>query len=247
MSMSNHADESYTVARPRGWPIMHQWWGKLLFMHWPVRPELLRGLIPRRLTIDTFEGNAWIGVVPFTTWGTRPTGLPPVPGLSAFHELNVRTYVYLDGVRGVWFLSLDAASCLAVWGARTFFHLPYFKARMALQQEAPETIVYSSRRTHPHAPPAHFGATWAVGEALPRSQPGSLAFFLTERYCLYSASRNNLYRCRIFHHQWPLHRAELLAYNSTMIESHGLPAPGGAPLLNYAESLEVDIWPLTKV
>ncbi|HEY0384863.1 MAG TPA: DUF2071 domain-containing protein, partial [Pyrinomonadaceae bacterium] len=116
--------------RPAGWPLGQMNWGKLLFMHWPIEARLLRPLIPQRLVIDTFDGSAWIGVVPFTMWGVRPTFVPPVPGLSQFHELNVRTYVHLDGVPGVWFHSLDAASRLAVWGARTFFHLPYFNARM---------------------------------------------------------------------------------------------------------------------
>src|SRR5882762_4858763 len=121
--------------RPAGWPIMHQKWGKLLFMHWRIDEKLLRPLIPASLSIDTFDGSAWIAVVPFTMWGIRASFLPPIPVTSAFHELNVRTYVHLDGVPGVWFFSLDAANRLAVWGARTFYHLPYFKADMSLRQE----------------------------------------------------------------------------------------------------------------
>ncbi|MGB7922399.1 MAG: DUF2071 domain-containing protein [Pyrinomonadaceae bacterium] len=233
-------------ARPRGWPIMRQCWGKLLFMHWPVPVELIRPLLPDRLTVDTFEGSAWIGVVPFTMWGVRPTYAPPVPGLSAFHELNVRTYVHLDGVPGVWFLSLDAESALAVWGARTFFHLPYFNARMSLRQHE-QTVLYTSRRTGQGAPPAEFGAAWNIKGELPESEPGSLPFFLTERYCLYAAGRGRLYRCRIFHPPWPLQDASLSSYRSTMIESHGIPAPAGEPLLHYAEALQVDIWMLTEV
>ena len=232
---------------PRGWPIMRQHWGKLLFMHWPIRADLLRPLIPSRLTIDTFDGSAWIGVVPFTMWGIRPSFAPPVPGLSAFHELNVRTYVHLDGVPGVWFFSLDAESRAAVWGARTFFHLPYFNARMSIEQQA-QTILYTSRRTHPGAQNAEFNATWVIKDALqPASEPGSLAFFLTERYCLYAAHRERLCRCRIFHPPWPLQDASLSSYRSTMIESLGLPAPEGSPLLHYAEALGVDIWMLAEV
>jgi uncharacterized protein YqjF (DUF2071 family) len=203
-------------------------------------------LIPRRLTIDTFDGSAWIGVVPFTMWGVRPTFTPPVPGLSALHELNVRTYVHLDGVPGVWFFSLDAESAIAVWAARTFFHLPYFNARMSLKQQD-QTILYTSLRTHRRAAPAEFDATWTIHDALPASEPGTLPFFLTERYCLYAAHRDKLYRCRIFHPSWPLRRASLPSYRSTMIESHALPTPEGEPLLHYAEALKVDIWPLLRV
>src|SRR5207253_7946885 len=132
--------------RPSGLPLMHQNWGKLLFMHWAIDPEILRPLIPSQLSIDTFDGKAWIGIIPFTMWGIRASFLPPIPGASAFHELNVRTYVHLNGVPGVWFFSLDAANNLAVWGARTFYHLPYFKAEMNLKQSA-NLIEYSSVRT----------------------------------------------------------------------------------------------------
>jgi uncharacterized protein YqjF (DUF2071 family) len=229
--------------RPQGIPVGQMNWGKLLFMHWPIEAALLRPLIPERLTIDTFDGKAWVGVVPFTMWGVRPSFIPPVPGLSEFHELNVRTYVHLNGVPGVWFHSLDAASTLAVWGARTFFHLPYFNAEMSLKQEG-ERIVYASDRTD--EPPARFRATWEIGAPLPPSEPGSLEFFLTERYCLYAAKDDALYRLRIFHLPWPLRRAELSSHDSTMIESHGLPTPHGAPLLHYAEALHVEAWPLER-
>ena len=232
--------------RPRGWPVMRQWWGKLLFMHWRIPAALLRPLIPARLSIDTFDGSAWIALVPFTMWGVRPSFAPPVPHLSAFHELNVRTYVHLDGVPGVWFMSLEANRRLAVRGARTIFHLPYFDARMSLS-ERERTIVYASRRTHRGAPAADFDATWTHGDALEESRPGSLAFFLTERYSLYAARGQRIYRCRIHHAPWPLRRAELSAHRSTMLESHGLPTPDTAPLLHYAESIKVDVWPLERL
>ena len=233
--------------RPDGQPIMHQTWGKLLFMHWRISEESLRPLIPERLTIDTFDGSAWIAVTPFTMWDIRafPPYLPPVPGLDRMHELNVRTYVHLDNVPGVWFFSLDANSSVAVLTARTFFHLPYFNAEMSLEQDK-ETIVYASSRTEDAAPSAEFAATWKTGETLPFSHPGSLEFFLTERYCLYSAHKQKLYRCRIFHPPWPLRKASLSSFASTMIESHGLPTPEGEPLLHYAEELSVDIWPITE-
>lgn len=232
--------------RPRGLPIMRQWWGKLLFMHWAVEPELLRPLLPPALNLDIFDGRAYLGVVPFTMWGVRQSLLPAVPGLSAFHELNVRTYVHFDGVPGVWFFSLDAENALAVWGARKFFMLPYYNARMSLRQEG-TTIRYSSLRTHRDSPPAEFDAAWTVGDTLEPSRPDSLEFFLTERYCLYAARRDELFRCRIFHDPWPLRRAALTSHHSTMIEALDLPTPAGAPLLHYAEALKVDIWPLHRL
>lgn len=225
---------------------MRQWWGKLLFMHWPVAPQLLRPLIPPQLSIDTYEGRAWVGVVPFTMWGVRASFLPPVPGAHAFHELNVRIYVHFDGAPGVWFLSMDASNMLAVWGARKFYSLPYYNARMSLRQDA-QTIHYGSERVDARAEPAAFDATWQVGEPLEQAATDSLTFFLTERYCLYAARREELFRCRIHHQPWPLRRAELSRLDSTMLEALGLPTPQGEPLLHYAEAIKTDIWPLVRV
>ena len=230
--------------RPSGFPLMRQYWGKLLFAHWSVSPELLRRLLPPQVQLDTFEGHAYVGVVPFTMWGIRALFLPPIPGTSAFHELNVRTYVHYNGVPGVYFLSLDAAHRLAVWGARAFYYLPYFNADMNLQQDG-DAIHYRSARTD--APPADLEARWTIGAPLPEAQPSSLEFFLTERYCLYVANEGQLYRSRIFHTPWPLRTATLQEWNSTMLESHGLPTPEGAPLVHYAEEICADIWPLRRV
>ena len=225
---------------------MHQYWGKLLFIHWAIDAELLRPLIPSQLSIDTFDGKAWIGVVPFTMWGIRASFLPPIPGTSAFHELNVRTYVHFKGLPGVWFFSLDAANSLAVWGARAFYYLPYFNAEMSLAQHG-STIEYSSKRHDERGAPAELRAAWTISEPLAQAQPGSIEFFLTERYCLYSHHRGQLYRSRIFHQPWPLQGATLDSYQSTMIESIRLEEPDGEPLLHYAESIGVDIWPLKRV
>jgi uncharacterized protein YqjF (DUF2071 family) len=215
-------------------------------MHWPVAVSALRPLVPPQLSIDTFGGQAWIGVVPFKMWGVRPYLAPPVPGLNSFLELNVRTYVHHQGVPGVWFHSLDIDSSAAAWGGRQFFFLPYHNAEMSFKQEA-RKIFYHSRRAQSDAPPAVFDAAWTTGERLPQSEPGSLEFFLTERYCLYTVQREQLYRCRIHHQPWPLSAAEVTAHNSTMLEALGLHAPAGNPLLHYAEELKVDIWPLARV
>lgn len=224
---------------------MHQVWGKLLFIHWPIDPKLLRPLIPPALEIDTFDGQAWIAVVPFTMWDIRPLPpyLPAVPGLSAMHELNVRTYVHLNGVPGVWFFSLDCTSATAVWGARTFYYLSYFNAEIELQQSG-QVIDYKLTRTD--SPPASFDSTWKMGEALPPTTEDSLEFFLTERYCLYSEHKNSIYQSRVHHAQWPLQKATLSSYSSRMVQSLGLPEPTTEPLLHYAEDISVDIWPLKK-
>src|SRR5260221_9963448 len=225
---------------------MRQYWGKLLFMHWAIDAELLRPLIPLSLSIDTFDGKAWIGVVPFTMWGIRASFLPPIPGTSAFHELNVRTYVHFNGLPGVWFFSLDAASTLAVWGARTFYHLPYFNAEMSLTQQG-GSIKYSSQRRDARGAAAELQVAWTIGECLAQARPGSLEFFLTEPYCLYAYHREQLYRSRIFHEPWPLRSVTLDAYQSTTAESLGIEEPKSEPLLHYTESIGVNIWPLRKV
>jgi uncharacterized protein len=230
--------------RPAGSPIMYQSWHKLLFMHWRMPVQTLRPLIPDRLTIDTFDGHAWVALTPFTVRNARAIFTPPLPWVSDFHEINVRTYVYLDGVPGVWFFSLDANSLLAVLGARTFFHLPYHQAGMGLEQRG-QTIIYRASRDD--TPAARFDATWAIGEPLPQAEPGSLTFFLVERYCLYTTDGEKLYRCRIHHQPWPLQEARLSAYESTLIEADGLPTPGGEPLLHCGGPVDVEVWPLEEV
>jgi len=246
LSSETNIDRQALRRRPSGLSLMHQSWGKLLFIHWTIDADLLRPLIPPRLSIDTFEGQAWIGVVPFTMWGIQASFLPAIPGTSAFHELNVRTYVHYDGLPGVWFFSLDAANKLAVWAARKFYYLPYFNAEISLEEKE-KTIRYYSRRQDAPGAPAEFNTVWTTGEPLAPARPGSIEFFLTERYCLYSHQRERLYRSRIFHQPWPLQSATLNSYQSTMIESLGLAAPAGEPLLHYAESIAVEIWPLQRV
>ncbi|WP_159451964.1 YqjF family protein [Hymenobacter roseosalivarius] len=232
---------------PPGLPLMRQRWSQLLFAHWPVAPELLRPYLPERLELDLFDGQAWLGVVPFTMSHIRPLGLPAVPGLHHLHELNVRTYARLNGVPGVWFLSLDASLALGVWAARTFFHLPYLHARMSLTQTG-DTLSATATRTHRGIAHAEFAATWTLGEALPASRPGTLQHFLTERYYLYTAGPdlqravrgNGLWRGKLYHEPWALREASLSEWESTLVESHGLPTPLGKPLLYAADAL--DVW-----
>lgn len=226
---------------------MAQVWHDLLFAHWPVSAEVLRRLIPPALTLDTFEGQAWLGVVPFRMSGVRLRGLPGIRRLSAFPELNVRTYVTLGGKPGVYFFSLDASNRLAVTFARRFVFLPYYHARM-VARSAGDAIDYRSRRIDPHAPPATFAARYRpTGQNVP---PGTepLATWLTERYCLYAAERRGgIYRCEIHHPRWPLQQAEAELYNNTLTQSLGIALPGQPPVLSFARRLEVMVWPLRRV
>ena len=178
---------------------MFQRWHELLFAHWPVPAEPLRARLPAGLELDTFEGEAWLGVVPFRMSAVRLRGAPALPGVSAFPELNLRTYVRRGEQRGVWFFSLDAASALAVRAARLWFHLPYFEARMTCDGRA-DGVHYRSERTHRGAPAAALVARYAPRAAVELARPGSLEHFLTARYCLFAATlRGALLRGDIHH------------------------------------------------
>jgi uncharacterized protein len=233
-------------SRPPGRPLMYQSWGSLLFLHWRLPVDLVRRYVPAPLEVDTFDGSAWIGVVPFTMWGIRPLFLPALPGLSSAHELNVRTYVHYRGVPGVWFLSLDVTKRLAVWGARTFFYLPYFHAKIRLDADH-QSVDFVHQRRQRGAPEARFEARWTAGELLPEATPDSLDYFLTERYCLYSVYRDRLYRARINHQPWPLRRASLEHLRPTMLSSHSLPEPADDPVVHHGDPVRVGIWPLERV
>jgi uncharacterized protein len=233
-------------SRPCGWPVMHQHWDRLLFLHWRMAEEEIRPHVPGRLAIDTFDGSAWVGISPFTIYGLRPVLFPSLPLASTSHELNVRTYVHLEGVPGVWFFSLDAGNPLAVLGARLGYLLPYFHARMNLRVKD-QIVTFTSRRILTDKP-AHFRGQWELAEPLPAARPDSLEFFLIERYCLYTSSAGRIYRARIFHPAWPIRRASLLSLSSSMLESHGLSPEEEEPLIHaQAAPLHVLVWRLTTV
>jgi uncharacterized protein YqjF (DUF2071 family) len=227
----------------RPWPIPeHAWawrqsWQDLLFAHWPISVNQLRPLVPAELQIQQFGGSSWIGVVPFRMTGVMRRGLPDLPWVSAFPELNVRLYVEHGGKPGVWFLSLDATNPLAVWAARRFFHLPYYRAQMSLRRDG-AAYVYASRR-----PGAEFNGRYRACSPVEPAVPGTLEHWLTERYCLYARdARGTLWRNEVQHLPWPLQRAEAEIQRNTFFEFHGLPHPNGAPLLHFAERIDVVVW-----
>jgi uncharacterized protein len=219
--------------------IMQQRWEQLLFAHWPIPAADLRPLIPPALEIDTYDGVAWIAVVPFAMRGIHFRGVPGLPGMSNFLELNVRTYVRWRGEAGVWFFSLDANSALAVEGARLGFHLPYRHAEM-LRTTSYDKVQYRSTRRHAGFPQAALAVQYRPTGDVFHSTAGSLEHFLTERYCLFAASRTgHLYRARIAHVPWPLQVAEAQFEVNSMVQAAGLTLPDHPPLLHYAEALSV--------
>ena len=231
---------------PGGPWVLSMSWRDLLFMHWPVPEEALRPLIPISLQLDTFDGSAWLGVVPFRMTGVRPRFLPGVPWLSNFPELNLRTYVTAGGKPGIWFFSLDAHNPVAVRIARATFKLPYFDAKMSCETSG-DTIRYESTRTHRGAPEASFlGSYRPTGETFD-SRTGTLENFLTERYCLYAGDEDYISRGDIHHSMWPLQRAEVEVEKLVMMEQIGLKQPDTEPLLHYASRLDVVAWPPRRI
>jgi uncharacterized protein YqjF (DUF2071 family) len=217
-------------------------WHDLLFMHWPVPHAALRPLIPPAVALDTFDGTAWVGVVPFRMTGVRPRGLPALPWMSAFPELNVRTYVTAGGKPGVWFFSLDATNPVAVRLARTLFSLPYYDARMASNRRG-DHVRYSSQRTHRGAPPAELQADYHPVGQVSYAPPGTLAHWLTERYCLYAADgRGHVWRGDIHHVRWPLQTAEATVQVNTMTQQIRMRLPDTPPLLHFARHQDVVGW-----
>ena len=218
---------------------MAQTWEQLLFAHWRVPIERLRAHLPPELEVDTYEGEAWLGITPFRVTNLRLRGTPPLPGVSSFLELNCRTYVSHGGEKpGIWFFSLDASSRLAVEAARRGYRLPYFHARMEGRPRYRCSRVDAER---PHVWESTYGP---VGPVSPAEQ-GTLEHFLAERYCLYTVDGGTLFRAEIHHPPWPLQEAEAVIDVNTM-PPDGLET-SGEPLVHYAERQDVLIWELERL
>jgi uncharacterized protein YqjF (DUF2071 family) len=242
----------------RPWPmparpwVMTQTWHDLLFAHWPIDAPQLASKVPPGLELECFDDRAWLGIVPFRMTNVAPRGVPAPTWLSAFPELNVRTYVSAGGKPGVYFFSLDATNVLAVVAARTMFHLPYYAASMQVQQQG-ESVTYRSRRTGGTPPRESGGSGWRGGAHWastyrptgPVFHPvrGSLEHFLTERYCLYAVdSRSRVLRVDIHHPSWPLQQAEAEITANTMADAAGISLPATAPLLHFARRQDTVAW-----
>ena len=242
----SHPAFDHTDHRP--WPVPARRWRwqqsclGVLFAHWPVPAESLRPLIPEALAIEEFDGTAWLGVVPFRMEGVGFRGVPNLPGLLAFPELNVRTYVQAEGKPGVWFFSLDAANPVTVWTARRFFHLPYHHADMAVEAAAGE-LVYRSRRLNHNGSATRFSARYGPVSDVAAATPGSLDHWLTERYCLCScAPDGSVHRADVHHRPWALQPASGKIEVNTMTDPLGISLPDQLPVLHYSKRLGVVAW-----
>jgi uncharacterized protein YqjF (DUF2071 family) len=249
-------DFNYAILKEvahRPWPmpaipwIMTQTWLDVLFAHWAIEPGLVRARVPAELELDLFEEQSWLGIVPFRMSNVAPRALPALPGMSAFPELNVRTYVRVGGKPGVFFFSLDATNPVAIGIAKLMFGLPYYAASM---QVAPVNgcIRYSSRRTAPESPAAELvGSYHPTGEVF-QASPGSLEYFLTERYCLYTVDDDRqTFSLDIHHPPWPLQPARASFDVLRMTEQVGLSLPSTAPVLHYAKRQDVVAFPMRRV
>jgi len=217
-------------------------WHDLLFAHWPVDPDAIRKTLPAGLELDLFDAKACVGVIPFRMSGVRARATPALPRLSAFCELNVRTYVRVLEKPGVYFYSLDAASRLAVATARRVFALRYLNATMSCQRDG-DTIRYESRRTHRGTPPAHLRCAYrAMGEAF-STAPGTLEHWLTERYCLYAVRRTGtILRGEIDHQPWSLRRASCTFDSLDMTRLLDLDMQGPPASVMMSDRLDVVAW-----
>ncbi|MGE5191746.1 MAG: YqjF family protein [Deltaproteobacteria bacterium] len=252
-------DRIAATAHPAGRPIGHHCWTDLLFVHWRLPAEVVRPLLPAELTLDTWEGDAWVGLVPFYMSRVRPWWSPPVPGVSYFCETNVRTYVHFRGREpGVWFFSLDASNSLAVRIARWRWHLPYFRAEMSLARVG-DSVRYSSRRLWPGTAGPGCAIRASVGpplghetpaRALPagRALPGTLEHFLIERYILYaSPAAGQLLAGRVHHRPYPIREARLDEIHETLLAASGLASPAPPCHTAFSDGVDVEIFPLWPV
>jgi uncharacterized protein YqjF (DUF2071 family) len=223
--------------------VMGQSWVDLLFCHWRVDEAQLRPHVPASLPLDRFDGQAWLTITPFEVQGTRPRGVLPPPVLSRFPELNVRTYVVRDGRPGIWFLSLDAASALAVAAARGLYRLPYLRARMRIARDG-DWIDYRSERSDPRGEPTRFEARYRAAGRVRHPEPGSLEAWLVERYRLYTVDDGGrVFFGDIHHRPWTIEDAVLDLRANTMTAPRGI-ALDGVPVAQFARRQDVVFWPL---
>ncbi len=222
---------------------MVHWWDELTFVHWPFEPAAVQRLLPEGLTVETFDGTAWVGLVPFFLRVGFP-GVSSLPWASRFAETNVRTYVRSrDRTSGIWFFSLDAARLGAVLVARSTYRLPYFWSKMAIERSG-STISYRCRRRWPGSRDTASDVVVEIGERFEAEELTELDHFLTARWALFSAPRSGLRHALAFHDPWPLHRCSTVRLHDELVMAAGLPEPQGEPLVHYSPSVEVRIgWP----
>lgn len=227
-------------------PLMRMNWEDLLFMHWPVKPDQLRKLLPDKVELETFDGKAWLGVVPFRMAGVGFRGLPNLPFASAFPELNVRTYVN-DGRRsGVWFFSLDATSRMAVWGGRVLYRLPYKKARIEIERDG-HWLRYNSRREVIGSRKAELKVEYRPLGPSYTTRAGTLEHFLTARDCLFTQGAcGRIFRGDVRHPSWQLQSAQAIIHHNTMADPLGIKLPSDCSVLHFSRRTRVLAWSLRE-
>jgi uncharacterized protein len=222
--------------------IMYMRWTELAFLHWPVPAAVLRPLVPAALEVETWDGMAWLGIVPFRMEDTRYRWAPSVPTASTFPEVNVRTYVRGGGRTGVWFLSLDAASRLAVRGARTLLNLPYFHAAMSIRRTGEDTVYESIRSGTPDGLGVFSAVYRATGPEY-HAEPGTFDHWLTERYCLFGEHRTGtVYAMDVHHAPWTLRAGVATIARNTLAAAGGVTLPDAPPVVHVATPIEVRAW-----
>ncbi len=236
--------------RPPQRPVMYQSWQELLFLHWEADAAFVQATLPSGLTVDTFDGRAWVGVVPFFMRKIQPCWSPSIPGISNFQELNCRTYVVdRQGTPGVWFYSLDTDSRLAVWWARRFFHLPYHHARMSYEWDRQSGRVEFCSRRRGTKPSLASRFIYEPQAEPSTSVPGTLEFFLVERYVLFADGGDGRLMQGIVHH--PPYEASPVAvevFDDSLLELNGFPRTGAPPAhALLSRGVDVDVFPLQAV
>ncbi len=245
-----HPSLSKTKHRPWKLPTQNwswrQSWNDLLFAHWKIPKEILEPLVPKPLNLQQFNGETFIGVVPFKMEGVTRRPLPHLPWVSNFCELNIRLYVEYQNKPGVFFLSLDATNPLAVWAGRKLFHLPYKRAKMSVHQEK-ETFIFKSIRKEKGDNSKLAISYQSISEVF-EAQQGTLDYFLTERYCLYSISANgDLFRVEVHHRPWPLERALCEIEENTLFKNLSLPIHNAPDTLHFSRGVDIIAWGLEKL
>lgn len=241
-----------TSHRPRPLPsgrwAITQRWNDLLFAHWPIPPAKMAALLPDWLQVDTFQGSAWLGAVPFWLDRIKIRGVPTIPGARSFPDLNLRTYVRdtFTGTPGVYCFSLDASNLLAAAIGRSFYHLPYYWSEMHLEPRSEREFAFYSRRRFSTRPVIFKARYRGLGPSsrLAEHRAGTLEYFLTERSCLFSSNRaGQPIRANLHYVSWPLEEAEAEIERNDLAASIGLTLPDMDPVLHYSRRQAVYIWP----
>jgi hypothetical protein len=238
MPESADLDRVAPTRRPARRPAGRQRWRELCFVHWSFDAAVVRALVPSSLELDRWDGRAWVGLVPFRMEGTRTRWMPRALALD-FLETNLRTYVHVGGMPGVYFFSLEASSWLAVKAARMTWGLPYFHAAMAVDRDGAR-VSYRSRRKG--ADDARLAITCDVGDALPPSEPGTLQHFLLERYHLFVERKGRLRRGQVHHAPYPARAASLADLDEGLLAAAGLPGDGRLETVHYSDGVDVEVF-----